>query len=122
MLRLPTCHENMLELSRGVLTHISQLGICMPQHAPASIGTAALTDCYKGFFSMLKFNVEFEILEAHALTPELGFARTTSQGTTTLVQGGQVNQEKNQELFVMRKERGEWRIARYCFCTTNPPK
>jgi len=26
-----------------------------------------------------------------------------------------------QELFVFQKIDGAWKIARYCFCTTNPP-
>jgi len=29
--------------------------------------------------------------------------------------------EANQELCVFQKVRGDWKIARYCFSTTNPP-
>lgn len=96
-------------------------GICMPQHQPASVGTKDLTTCYEGFFSLLKFDVQFHIIEVHVFTDTWAFARTTSQGTTTLVESGKQQHEANQELFVMQKENGEWKIARYCFCTTNPP-
>ena len=30
--------------------------------------------------------------------------------------------EANQELFLFQKIGGAWKIARYCFCTTNPPR
>ncbi|KAI9717826.1 MAG: hypothetical protein M1828_007065 [Chrysothrix sp. TS-e1954] len=100
----------------------SSQGMCMPQHAPASTGRSELTTCYQNFFNMLKFDVEFDIKEVHVFTDTWAFARTTSAGTTTLVQNGQKNHEANQELFVMEKEQGKWKIARYCFCTTNPPK
>ncbi|KAL9090414.1 MAG: hypothetical protein Q9159_001943 [Coniocarpon cinnabarinum] len=86
-------------------------GICMPQHQSASTGTQALTTCYEGFFAMLKFNVQFDIKEVHVLTSEWAFARTTSQGTTTFVQSGVESREANQELFVLRKEGGVWKIA-----------
>ena len=93
----------------------------MPQHQPSSTGTSALNNTYNGFFQMLKFNVKFDIKEVHVFTPEWGFARTESQGTTTLVANGKDNHEANQELFVMKKVSGDWKIARYCFCTMNPP-
>lgn len=97
-------------------------GVCMPQHQPSSQGTEALKKTYTGFFNMLQFKVEFNIIEVNIVTPEWAFARTESHGTTTLVQGnGQKNNESNQELFVMQKVDNNWKIARYCFCTTNPP-
>lgn len=94
-------------------------GVCMPQHQPASQGTEALTKTYEGFFQMLKFNVKFDIKEVEIVASEWAFARTTSAGTT--VMGGKEQNEANQELFVMKKIAGSWKIARYCFCTTNPP-
>lgn len=97
-------------------------GVCMPPNQNASTGTAALNKTYQGFFSMLKFNVKFNIVEAHAITSDWGFARTTSAGTTTLIKAGKDSHEANHELFVMKKEEGSWKIARYCFCTTNPPQ
>jgi ketosteroid isomerase-like protein len=95
-------------------------GICMPQHQPSSQGTEALTRTYEGFFNLLKFDVKFDIKEVNVVNDEWAFARTTSAGTT--IMGGQEQHEANQELFVMKHVGSEWKIARYCFCTTNPPK
>ncbi len=36
---------------------------------------------------------------------------------TACAQGGP---ETNQELFILQKLGGDWKIARYCFCTTKP--
>jgi hypothetical protein len=39
------------------------------------------------------------------------------------IQGGRGGgPEANQELFVFQKIDGTWKIARYCFSTTNPPR
>jgi hypothetical protein len=35
---------------------------------------------------------------------------------------GQSSPEANQELFVFQKVANDWKIARYCFSTTNPPR
>ena len=52
----------------------------------------------------------------------MGFARTASKGVVKVNsrEGGE-SEEGNQELFVLRNEVGEWKIARYCFCTVMPP-
>jgi hypothetical protein len=56
------------------------------------------------------------------LTSEWAFARTTSTGTIRINAIGGTIPEANQELFLFRKvSDGTWKIARYCFCTTNSP-
>ena len=48
------------------------------------------------------------------------WARTSSAGRTTVLANGQVLDEGNNELFVFRREDGEWRIHRYLFATNRP--
>jgi len=92
----------------------------MPQHAPSFVGINNVRKAYEGFFSMIKFNVKFDIQEIVPLSPDWAFARTNSAGTSD-VKGRGLGNEANQELFVFQKSGGEWKIARYCFSTTNPP-
>jgi hypothetical protein len=40
----------------------------------------------------------------------------------TVLATGQSGPEANQELFVMQRVEGAWKIARYAFSTTNPPR
>lgn len=95
-------------------------GICMPQHAPSFIGSENVRKAYEGFFALIKFDVKFEIHEIVPMAPDWAFARTNSAGTTD-VKGKGVGNEANHELFIFQKADGEWKIARYCFSTTNPP-
>jgi ketosteroid isomerase-like protein len=66
--------------------------------------------------------VKFNVAEIVEMAPGWVFARTNSAGTTTDHATGAKSAEANQELFIFRKEAGEWKIARYSFSTTNPPK
>ena len=97
-------------------------GIFVAQNAPTSIGTQALNQAYNAVFEAITLSVKFTVHEVVTLTPEWAFARTSSAGTQKINATGDLSNEANQELFVMQKVAGEWKIARYCFCTTNPPK
>ncbi|MCU1293898.1 MAG: Ketosteroid isomerase, partial [Bryobacterales bacterium] len=50
------------------------------------------------------------------------FARTNSAGTATVNATAGSSAEANQELFIFQKIEDAWKIARYCFSTTNPPR
>ncbi|HMH08119.1 MAG TPA: nuclear transport factor 2 family protein [Terriglobales bacterium] len=76
-------------------------GVFMPQNSPSSVGADA------------------EVVE---MAPNWVLARTNSAGTVKVYATGGGGPEANQELFVFQKIDGEWKIARYCFSTTNPPR
>jgi len=98
-------------------------GVFMPQHSPSSVGTEAVRTAYANVFGTIKLSVRFDIAEIVQVSPEWSFARTNSAGTVTIKASGQTSAEANQELFVLRKlTSGEWKIARYSFSTTNPPR
>ena len=73
-------------------------------------------------FAAITLTVEFEIAEIRQIAPDWVLARTNSTGRTRNNATGQEGPEANQELFLFQKIAGAWRIARYCFCTTNPPR
>lgn len=95
-------------------------GVCMPQHAQSFVGIDNVRKAYDGFFQMIKFNVKFEIQEIVPVAPDWAFARTNSAGTTIVKARGE-GHEANHELFIFQKVGGEWKIARYCCSTANPP-
>ena len=97
-------------------------GVFMPQHFPSSVGADAVRAAYRGVFHAIKLKVVFAIAEVVQLAPEWAMARTNSSGTTTVHATGAGGPEANQELFLFRKIDGKWKIARYCFSTTNPPR
>jgi uncharacterized protein (TIGR02246 family) len=97
-------------------------GVFMPQHSPASIGTAALRQAYDGVFQAITLTVKFDIVEIRQIAADWVLARTNSAGRTKNNATGAEGPEANQELFLLQQVSGAWKIARYCFCTTNPPR
>jgi uncharacterized protein (TIGR02246 family) len=97
-------------------------GVFMPQHFPSSVGADAVRKAYDGVFAAITLKVKFNVAEVRQLAPEWAMARTNSKGTVTVHATGATNPEANQELFVFQKAGDSWKIARYCFSTTNPPR
>ena len=97
-------------------------GVFMPQHFPSSIGSGAVRKAYDGVFAAITLSVKFDVAEVHQLAPGWAFARTNSAGTVNVHATGETTPEANQELFIFQKLDSGWKIARYCFSTTNPPR
>ena len=97
-------------------------GVFMPQNFPTVVGTTAIRTMYDNIFKKIQLTVKFDIIETVVASSEWAFARTSSSGVQKDLESGKTSHEGNQELFVMQKIDDEWVIARYCFCTTNPPK
>jgi uncharacterized protein (TIGR02246 family) len=97
-------------------------GVFMAQHFPSNIGADAIRKAYDGVFGTIQLTVSFAIAEVVQVAPDWAFARTNSEGTVLVHATGQTAAEANQELFVLQRIDGEWKIARYCFSTTNPPR
>ena len=106
-----------------ILGLYAQDGVFMPQHSPSQVGKTAVRAAYARVFKAIDLDVAFRIVEIRQLAPDWAFARTTSRGTVKINANGKTAPEANQELFLFRKNRdGSWRIARYIFSTTNPPR
>jgi len=63
-----------------------------------------------------------DIFEVHEIEEagDSGWARTSSAGRTRILAAGVEVTEGNNELFIFRREGGEWRIHRYLFATNQP--
>ena len=96
-------------------------GVFMPQNSPSSVGAQAIRKAYDAVFHAITLNVKFDIAEIRQLAPDWAFARTNSAGRSKVNATGESSPEGNQELFIFQKIAGAWKIARYCFSTTNPP-
>jgi len=102
-----------------VLSLYTDDGVFMAPGFQASVGTAALKSSYDRVFSNIKLTINFDLLEIVNMSPEWAFARTTAAGTKAFINGGEED-HWNQELFVLQKVTGEWKIARYCFSSMKP--
>jgi|SRR6516225_4594281 uncharacterized protein (TIGR02246 family) len=119
-----TRYEDALNASdtSAVMPLYDKDAVFMPQHSQSAVGTAAVRDAYDAVFRAIRLSVKFKVAEIVVMSSDWAFARTNSEGTVTVHATGQTSAEGNQELFIFRKgSDGTWKIARYCFCTTNPP-
>jgi uncharacterized protein (TIGR02246 family) len=120
---LLSAYESALNASdtKAVLELYAEDGVFMPSEAPTSIGKIAVEGAYKYVFSQIKLSIVFSIdeIEIHG---DLAFARTISRGTNDVLAAGVTVPEENRELFVLKKENGVWKIARYIFNKMSPAK
>jgi uncharacterized protein (TIGR02246 family) len=108
--------------TEAVMNLYASDGVFMPQNSPSNIGTAAVRKAYDAVFKAIKLTVKFDVAEVHQVAPEWAFARTNSMGTVKIHATSETSPEANQELFVFQKVGEAWKIARYCFSTTNAPR
>jgi uncharacterized protein (TIGR02246 family) len=105
----------------AVMSLYAEDGVFMPPYNPSAIGSAEVREAYDAVFKAIKLTVKFKVAEIVEMNPEWVFARTNSAGTTLNHATGATTSEGNQELFIFRRGRdGKFKIARYCFSTTNP--
>jgi uncharacterized protein (TIGR02246 family) len=98
-------------------------GVFMPPYSQSAVGAEAVRKAYDAVFKAITLNVRFTIAEIVEVGPGWAFARTNSAGTTTDHATGNKSAEGNQELFIFKKDQdGGWKIARYSFSPTNPPR
>jgi uncharacterized protein (TIGR02246 family) len=96
-------------------------GVFMPQNSPSSVGAEEVRRAYDAVFSTIKLTVKFNVAEVVEMANWV-FARTNSAGTVKVLASDAGGPEANQELFLFQKIDGVWKIARYCFSTTNPER
>ena len=114
-------YESALNASNadGVLKLYGKSPIFMPQHAPAQIGRAAVKQAYNNVFNSIKLDVKFSVHDVEVLG-DTAWARTSSAGKTTILANNVMVNEGNNELFIFKKENGDWKIHRYLFSTNQP--
>jgi uncharacterized protein (TIGR02246 family) len=103
----------------GILALYGSDPVFMPQHAPALVGRDAVRAGYEQVFATIKLDVRFEVHEIEE-AGDRAWARTSSAGRTRILAAGAEVTEGNNELFIFRRESGEWRIHRYLFSTNQP--
>lgn len=89
-------------------------GVFMPAGAPSASGHAQVKQSYAAIFQQIRLHIQLHILEI-VVSGDYAFASTTSAGTTLIHATGQTVAEENRELFVLQRQAGEWKIARYMF-------
>lgn len=95
-------------------------GVFMAPENPAAVGAKVLREAYAGIFQAIALKLKFQIAESKLLSPEWALLRTTSTGVVKILANGAEVPGSNQELFLLRKTDGQWKIARYSFSSVLP--
>lgn len=92
-------------------------GVLMANAAPTAEGSDQVKGTYQYVFDNFDYDLQFTILdiEVHGNT---AYVRSTSKGSFLIKKNGQSVPDENRELFVLQKENGEWKIARYMYNKT----
>ncbi|MUM18900.1 DUF4440 domain-containing protein [Mycobacterium sp. CBMA271] len=89
-------------------------GVFMPSTLPTSVGPE-LSTAYKQTFEAIHLNVSFAIDELRLVGETDAYVLTQSHGTVRVNGTAEEHPEFNRELFILRVEDDEWKIARYMF-------
>ena len=93
--------------------------VFMPQHAPALIGRDAVRAGYEQVFATIQLAIRFTVHEIEE-AGDWAWARTSSAGRTRILAADIEVEEGNNEIFILRREDGIWKIHRYLFATNQP--
>ena len=92
-------------------------GVFMPANAPTAKGQEQLKASYEFVFKTMQIRIDFSIEEI-VVNGDYAYALTNSTGTSVIRATGQTVPEGNRELFVFKKDKEQWKIARYMFNKT----
>lgn len=89
-------------------------GVVMGPGSPTAIGTTQLNTAYEGIFGAVALDLNFKVDEI-IVGNNYAFVRSTSSGTVTVNASGTTAPEENREVFIAKKENGQWKLARYIY-------
>src|SRR5437867_11259607 len=105
----------------GVVQLYTDDAVLLAPEAPSAVGIKAVRNAYTGIFQAIALNITFEIAEVKLLSPEWAFLRSNSKGVVKILANGAQVPGSSQELFVLHKSQGRWKIARYSFSSVLQP-
>ena len=105
----------------GVVQLYTDDAVLLAPEAPSAVGIEAVRNAYTGIFQAIAINITFEIAEVKLLSPEWAFLRSNSKGVVKILANGAQVPGGSQELFVLHKSQGRWKIARYSFSSVLQP-
>jgi uncharacterized protein (TIGR02246 family) len=104
----------------GVARLYTDDAVLLGPGAPSAVGIDAVRAAYTGIFQTIDIDLTFKIAEVNIVSPNWAFLRSTSNGVVTILANGTQIPSRNQELFVLHKSHGRWKLARYSFSSTLP--
>jgi uncharacterized protein (TIGR02246 family) len=103
---------------QSVLKVFGSEPVVMTAEHPAAVGAAAVEGFYTATFQAIDLNLKFKVAEVKSLGTDWAMVRSTSTGIMKINANGAEIPSAFQELFIVHKEGGKWKFARYFFSST----
>ena len=103
----------------AVLTLYSSAPVFVPPNAKPLSGRDAVRAGYEGTFKAIKPSLVFTIQEIVVLG-DTAYVRTASEGEVEILANNAKVKDAYNELFIVHREQGQWKIHRYIFNNANP--
>ena len=97
----------------------SPKGVFMREEMKAVVGQDALRAAYKEIFAALKVDLQFTIREAEE-SGDMAWLRSVSKGTVKILKTGVEAKQGYNQLIVLAKEGGAWKIRAYLYGSNRP--
>ena len=94
-------------------------GVFMRENLPAVAGTDALRAAYRDLFAALKVELSFKILEAE-VAGDMAWLRGLSTGRIKVLASGAETADSFNQLIVLRRVGGAWKIRCYLYASDRP--
>ncbi len=94
--------------------------VLMPWGQPAVSGKETIRSLYQAVFREYSFKSETKVMEIES-SGDLGFFWCTYKMTATPKAGGSHLEEEGKSMFIVKRERGSWKIARLIDNSDRPP-
>lgn len=104
----------------AVLPLFTEDGVFMAPNSPTAVGSEQVEAAFGGVFAAISPNLRFKIGDIQFVARNWAVVRSTSSGTITINANGAQVPSAFQELFVLKRSRSGWKIARYSFSSTLP--
>ena len=93
-------------------------GVLMPNNGPLVKGHEPIKALYESLFKVFKINITYTINDI-VINGDYAFARTNSRVETLIRATDESVSLLNKELFVIKKDNAQWKIADYIFNNTS---
>ncbi|SNC65456.1 conserved hypothetical protein [Hymenobacter gelipurpurascens] len=98
-----------------VTTLFAQDGVFAAPGSPTATGQTQVRAAFDGLFSAVTLTLAFTPANITVVTSDYAFATSTSSGTQLVKPSGPSAKVSFREQWVLVKESGQWKIARYIF-------
>jgi len=95
-----------------VLPLFTSDGIVMPNNAPTVKGSEQIKGLLENVLKKMTIDVTY-IIDEVVINGEYAYVRTNSKGNNVVKANGENMPVNNRELFLVHKDKGEWKITHY---------